>query len=133
MKITYGLRHLEGVKANFMVSEKEYLLTPLGLSYNEKLQQQGESLSRIVYSNLKEIVEQQHYLFESLWSKANPAEEIIKKIEEDIEESPQHYEIKIIRNPEEIVKELISLNERSNELLACTTAGGMQFVYTLSF
>src|SRR5215207_4281414 len=62
MKITGGLRHLEGVKANFMVSEKEYLLTPLGLSYNGKSQQQGKSLSRIVYSNLKEIVEQQHYL-----------------------------------------------------------------------
>ena len=45
----------------------------------------------------------------------------------------QHYEIKIIKNPEEIIKELISLNERSNEIFTCTMAGGMQLVYTYLF
>lgn len=134
MQLTGRLRHLEGVKANFMVSEKEYVLAPLGLSYNGKSRQEGELLSSsIVYSDLKEAVEQQRYLFESLWSKADPAEEIIKKIEESAGEYRQDYEIKVIRNSAEIIKELISLNERSNEMLTCTTPGGMQLVYTYLF
>jgi hypothetical protein len=55
---------LEGVKANFMVSEKEYLLTPLGL--NKVTSQRRESLANIIYSSAKQIVEQQQYLFDSL-------------------------------------------------------------------
>jgi two-component system, OmpR family, sensor histidine kinase VicK len=36
MKVTDRLRHLDGVKANFMESEKEHVLAPLGFSYNGK-------------------------------------------------------------------------------------------------
>jgi hypothetical protein len=43
--------HLKGVKADFMVSEKEYLLTPLGL--HEITSQQRESLANIIYSSVK--------------------------------------------------------------------------------
>jgi hypothetical protein len=93
----------------------------------------NQNFSLVQKTELKEIVEQQHYLFESLWNKASPAEEIIKKIEKGVKEPNQHYEIKIIKNPEEIIKELISLDERSNEVLTCTTAGGMQLVYTYCF
>jgi hypothetical protein len=52
MAIVDELRHLEGIKGNFMLSETEYL-PPIILF------EKGKVASQIVYSNLKEIVEQQ--------------------------------------------------------------------------
>src|SRR5690242_4637084 len=45
---------------------------------------QGEQQHQIIYSNVKEIVEQQKYLFETLWNKAVPAEQKIREIEEGV-------------------------------------------------
>ena len=39
---------------------------------------------KIIYSNLKEIVEHQQYTFDSFWSKAIPAQEKIREIEEGV-------------------------------------------------
>ncbi|HEY7109716.1 MAG TPA: ATP-binding protein [Nitrososphaeraceae archaeon] len=68
------VRHLEGLTGNFVVSDKEYL---------------GEAVSKyffshLIYSNRKEIVEQQNYLFSNLWNNAIPAKQKIKEIEEGI-------------------------------------------------
>ena len=54
MKIAH-VRHLDGIKGNFMVSEKEYL-APVASNTTSNI------ASQIIYSNLHEIVEQ----FESL-------------------------------------------------------------------
>ena len=51
MKIVDDLRHLAGIKGNFMISETEYL-SPVVLFEKEKV------ASQIIYSNLKETVEQ---------------------------------------------------------------------------
>ena len=75
MAIVYELRHLDGIKGNFMVSESEYL-APLILF------EKGQIAPQIIYSNIKEIVEQQHYVFDSLWNKAITAEQRIREIEE---------------------------------------------------
>jgi hypothetical protein len=57
------VRYLDGIKGNFMVSESEYLAPAVSNnSFN--------ITSQIIYSNLHEIVEQQQYMFETLWSKA---------------------------------------------------------------
>ena len=64
------IRHLDEVETNFVVNEKEYLGA---ITLNEP-HQQG------IYSNIQEIVVQQHYTFETLWNKAIPAEEKIKEI-----------------------------------------------------
>ena len=50
MTIVDELRHLEGIKGNFMISETEYL-SPVVLFEKEKV------ASQIIYSNVKEIVE----------------------------------------------------------------------------
>jgi len=92
------VRHLDGVKGNFMTSEKEYL-APVVLSQKENV------TSQIVYSNVKDVVEQQKYLFETLWIKAIPAEQIIQEIEEGIKPGV----IEIIRNPIEIQNIFIDL------------------------
>ena len=62
MKIA-DVRHLDGIKGNFMISEKEYLAPAVSNNISN-------IASRIIYSNLHEIVEQQQYIFETLWSKA---------------------------------------------------------------
>lgn len=68
------LRHLDGIKGNFYVSEKEYV-SPA--TKHEK----GKPASHVVYSNVHEVVEQGQYLFETLWTKAIPADQRIREIE----------------------------------------------------
>lgn len=57
------LRHLDGIKGNFMISENEYLAPVI-------LEEEGALASQLIYSNADQIFEQQHYIFETLWSKA---------------------------------------------------------------
>jgi two-component system, OmpR family, sensor histidine kinase VicK len=52
MKFTEEVRHIVGLKANFSVSETEYIDTTVA-------QQAGQPVSRVIYSNVKEIVEHQ--------------------------------------------------------------------------
>jgi hypothetical protein len=92
MAIVYELRHLDGIKGNFMVSESEYL-APLILF------EKGQIARQIIYSNI-EIVEQQHYVFDSLWNKAIPAEQRIREIEEGVKPDV----IETIRDPYEVQK-----------------------------
>jgi two-component system, OmpR family, sensor histidine kinase VicK len=85
VKITKEVRHLEGIKANFAVRNKEYV----GIVSLEKESRQQEisqlspqSQSHIIYSNVSGIIEQHQYLFNSLWEKAIPAEHRILELEE---------------------------------------------------
>jgi len=76
MKIADEVRHIDGIKANFSVSETEYVATTA--AHQEKAQ----PLSRVIYSNVKDIVEHQQYIFESFWNRAIPVDQKIKEIEE---------------------------------------------------
>ncbi len=76
IKIVDELRHLDAIKGNFMISEGEYL-APVNLD------EEGKIASQLIYSNVDEIVEQQNYIFETLWSKAIPSEQRITEIEEN--------------------------------------------------
>jgi signal transduction histidine kinase len=88
--IVDDLRHLDGIKGNFMISEMEYLAPLI-------LYEKGKIASQVIYSNAEEIVEQQQYIFDTLWRKAIPAEQKIREIEEGIE--PEI--IETIRDPVE--------------------------------
>jgi signal transduction histidine kinase len=68
------LRHLEGIKGDFAVHEKGCMAFATRSENNLLLQ--------VIYSNSKEIIEQQRYLFETLWDKSIPAWDRIKEIEE---------------------------------------------------
>jgi signal transduction histidine kinase len=70
------LHHLDGIKGNFAVSEKEYIASAT--------MQEASLLQQVIYSNVKEVLEQQQYVFDSFWSKSVPAEQKIKEIEEGI-------------------------------------------------
>jgi hypothetical protein len=71
MKITREVRHLEGIKAYFAVRSKEYVGIA-SLKKGSLLQEKNQLLhtqSHIIYSNVSGIIEQQQYLFNSLWEK----------------------------------------------------------------
>ena len=70
------LRHLDKLKGSYAVNESEFLAT----STLHELQ----PLPKVVYSNVKEIVELHQFLFETLWDKSIPAEQKIREIEEDL-------------------------------------------------
>src|SRR2546427_10600279 len=98
------VRHLDGVKGNFMTSESEYLAPVV-------LFQKGKVTSQVIYSNVREVLEEHKYLFESLWTKAIPAKQIIQEIEEGIKPDV----IEIIRDPIEIQNLFIDLIKSSTK------------------
>ena len=71
------LRHLDGIKGNFGISEKAY-------SASATLRE-ATLLQQVIYSNVKAILEQQHYVFETLWNKAISTEGKIREIEQGME------------------------------------------------
>jgi two-component system sensor histidine kinase VicK len=74
-------RHSDEVEANLVVSEKEYLGS---ITLKEPNQQ-------AIYSNMKDMVEQQHHIFEGLWNRAIPMQDKIAEVEEGKE--PEFYEV----------------------------------------
>ncbi|HEX7143347.1 MAG TPA: HAMP domain-containing sensor histidine kinase [Nitrososphaeraceae archaeon] len=84
------IRHLDGVKGNFEISDdgEEYVATAN--------LQEAKPLKQLIYSNVKEIGEQQQYIFDILWTKTISFEEKIKEIEEG--SIPEVTDI--IRNPD---------------------------------
>ena len=80
MKFADEVRHLDGIKANFSVSESEYLAS----STLSRELYPPEPIHQIIYSNVPDIVEQQKYVFESFWNKSVLAEYRIKEIEEGL-------------------------------------------------
>ena len=121
MDIVDELRHLDGVKGNFGVSESEYLASAT--------LQEAKPITEIIYSNVRAIVEQHHYLFKTLWNAAISAKQRIKEIEEGI----IRYETKVIKNPEEIIKQIRRLTQNSNELSTCLPGAGLEYSYNYFF
>jgi two-component system, OmpR family, sensor histidine kinase VicK len=70
--------HLDGFKGNFYLSDSSYLAPTI---FHER----GKSASQIISSNIKEIIENQKYVFDSFWHRAIPAKHRILEIEEGID------------------------------------------------
>jgi two-component system, OmpR family, sensor histidine kinase VicK len=118
MKIA-EVRHLNEIEANLLLNEKEYLGS---ITLKEPRQQ-------AIYTNVREIVEQQQNIFETLWNRSILAEKKIK----EIEEGTVHYETRIIEDAQQIVQEISRLTASSTKLCTCLTAGGMQYSYNHFF
>jgi two-component system, OmpR family, sensor histidine kinase VicK len=117
MKIA-EVRHLDGIKGNFMVSEREYLAP--AVSNNT-----SDIASQLIYSNLQEIVEQQNYIFDTLWNKAIPVKKRIREIEDGIEPLGT----RLLENPDEIFNHMRYVIENASKRLTCSSSGAMQMVY----
>lgn len=121
MKLVDEFRHLDGVRGGMAVSESEYMATTV--------LQEAKPLTQVIYSSVKEVVEQGQYIFDTLWNAAIPAEKKIREIEDGI----VPYYTKVMDVPDSIIKELIRINESSHELSICAAAGGMQFTHNYLF
>ncbi len=75
------VHHMNDIDANFALNQTEYLGSITLSEHNQQA----------IYSNVTEIVEQQHSIFETLWNKSIPAEDIVEEIEQGIE--PEFFEI----------------------------------------
>ena len=64
------MRHLDGVKGNFAISDTEYVAGVL----------RGGTLESLVHSDVKELVDQLRYVFDTLWEQAAPANERMKRL-----------------------------------------------------
>ncbi len=80
MEFAEVVRHVEGIKANFAVRNTDYI----GIS-TSNAELQPSIQSHIIYSNVRGIIEQQQYLFNSLWDKSIPAGQRIEEIERGIQ------------------------------------------------
>src|SRR5215472_13945666 len=121
---TAELRHLDGVKGNFGVSDSGYIaISTTDASLSNKCL--TTTIPHAVYSNVIEDIQQQQYVFEILWNKATPAEQRIREIEEGIE----RVETVAIKNSTEIAKSIKKNIESSNEIKITSHPGGLELIY----
>ena len=120
MKIA-ELRHIDNAKGGMAVTEKEYIATAN--------LQEAQPVAHLIYSNVREIIEQQQEVFESLWDKAIPAELRIREIKEGY----QRVSTKVIDNWNEIYENINSLAENSDEVLICSDISMLKLAYRSLF
>lgn len=87
----HEVRHLDGVKGNFLVTDTAYDATAQA--------EESQPPIYLIFSNVKVFVEQQHYVFDTLWNKAIPAKQRIREIEEGLKREF----IETIQDPVEII------------------------------
>jgi two-component system, OmpR family, sensor histidine kinase VicK len=87
------IRHLDGLKGYLVIEDEEIFVSQ---AYEDK----GKWLPHMVISSASVLVEQQQYFFELLWSKAIPAKQRIR----EIEEGAKREFVETIRDPYEIQK-----------------------------
>src|SRR5215469_10125777 len=109
------LRHMDGVKGRIELSDTELIVT----TRIEK-----ETL-HVIHSNVKQLVEQQQSVFETLWKKAIPAEQKIREIEDGIKPP----ETKVLEDPDEIFNHMMYVIGNASKRLICSPSGAMQMVY----
>jgi two-component system, OmpR family, sensor histidine kinase VicK len=106
MTMVNELRHLDGIKGNMYSSETGYLAPA---TFHER----GKPAAQIIYSNVKEIVEHQTYVFDTLWTRAISAEERF----EQIEEGAGHEFVQVIANPQKASRIFSELVKSAKEEL----------------
>jgi two-component system, OmpR family, sensor histidine kinase VicK len=122
------VRHLDAVKGNFGIYDGKHYLGDI-------IQKEGEPPKQLIYVNIKEFVKQQQQLFDSLWSRAVPAEHRIKEIEEGMVPDV----IDILKDPFEIISiayklvraakdEILVIFHTANALLRQQKAGGIDLL-----
>ena len=121
IKLVDELRHLNGVKGGIAVSESEYMATTL--------LEEAKPLTQVIFSSVKEVVEQGQYIFDTLWNMAIPAELKIRELEEGI----ISIRTRLLEKQDEIITEINRLNNAANKLSICTGFGGMQMSYNYLF
>ncbi len=111
-----SLRHIDSAKGGMAISESSYVATAI--------LKESTPVSQLIYSNVKEIVEHQQSIFDSLWKISVPAEIKIKEIEEGIEP----IETKILDSKEDIYQKIELLCSNSDEILIVSEIGILRLI-----
>jgi two-component system, OmpR family, sensor histidine kinase VicK len=115
------VRHLTGVKSNFGIVDRKVCLL-------HSISHEDYPLSHAIMTNAKALVEAQQFLFETLWSKAIPAQEKVREIEEGIK-PPFTETLRDVREIQRLVFDLVnSAKQEILVLLFPATAGGKGFL-----
>lgn len=114
------VRHLDGVRGNFGVSDREYIAT----ATTKKMQPVPE----LIYSNAKSVVEQNQYVFDTLWSRALAAKDRIW----EIDGGTLRRETKTLKNPAEIREETLASAQRSKQYVICSSSDRLVNAYRFS-
>ncbi|MPZ06236.1 MAG: hypothetical protein GEU26_07435 [Nitrososphaeraceae archaeon] len=117
LELVDELRHLDGVRGGIALNGSEYMATTV--------LRKSKPSTQVIYSNVKEVVEQGQYIFDTLWNAAIPAAKKIREIEEG--SVPSEAATIIENNPNEIIKQNRRIAESSNQISTCMTAGGLQY------
>jgi signal transduction histidine kinase len=88
------VHHLDKVRGNLSVSDTKWYTA-------SAIAEKDKPPPRLIFSTVKEIVEQHQYFFETLWNKAIPADQRIREIEEGIERT----NLEFISNPGESIRQ----------------------------
>jgi len=75
-KIVSELRHLDGARGSVCVNDTEFL----GMT----TWRETKLLNPVIYSNEREVIEHQQYIFEMFWKKAEPFSQKLMEIEDGI-------------------------------------------------
>ena len=70
------MKHIDDLKGSISISEIEFIGTT---AWREK-----QLLTPVIYSNSKEILGQQQYIFDTLWKKSIDYRKVIMELEEGI-------------------------------------------------
>jgi two-component system, OmpR family, sensor histidine kinase VicK len=115
------LRHLDGIKGNFGVSDTAYIATA---TLNK-----AQPVAELIYSTAKSVIEQNKNVFDTLWSKAVLAQDRIREIEEGVSRA----EIRAVKDPREILQDTIGLVRRSKQYSICSVSNGLLYAHNYSF
>ena len=85
------LRHLDGIKSNLYLND-------IGCLSPATIHEKGVPASKGIYSDIKEVVEHQLCLFETLWNVSAPGEQRIEQLDEGIE----HEFFQVISNQKKV-------------------------------
>jgi two-component system, OmpR family, sensor histidine kinase VicK len=107
------LKHVDKVKGNFGISEKEYLAISSG----------SDQISWLIYSNDEEIVSQNQSVFENLWAVAIPAEIRFSELDEE----KIQIATRILRDPYQILEETRRMASESRKYSVSSVSGGLLY------
>jgi two-component system, OmpR family, sensor histidine kinase VicK len=111
------LRHLDKLKGEFAVNEFETISTA-------RVMRKARLAPKTIYYNIREIVQQQQYFFETLWEKAIPSEQRIREIQEGVEST----RTRLIEDPNEIFVESKKTIKEADWFSACITVDAMKLM-----
>jgi two-component system, OmpR family, sensor histidine kinase VicK len=114
------VRHLDGIKGNFGVSDTAYIATATI--------DKAQPVPELIYSSARSVVEQNKYVFDTLWSNAVVAEDRIREIEEGMIRP----KTRAVKDPVEILQDTIVLVQRSKHYSVCSGSEGLLYAYNYS-